>query len=193
MFSLNLGFLGIWESRDLLVLSIILLMLYIFYHMILILIPEGTHKYIGEKNKLKQPHGKGKLIGHNGDIYNGNFFNGKMHGYGEYHFKEGGGYYKGEFKNGEYSGNGIEKYSNGNVFIGTFLKGLRDGSGRMNYGNGSWYQGDWKAGARCGKGVYYNKTDMVRYAGYWKDSKQHGQGELRRKVDGIWLVLNIYF
>ena len=55
----------------------------------------------------------------NGDIYEGEFKDGKFNGNGTYKYKNGN-IYEGEFKNVYFYGKGIYKYNNGNIYEGEF-------------------------------------------------------------------------
>ena len=59
-------------------------------------------------------HGDGKLFLHNGDLYEGQFENGKFSGEGYYKWKSQPRlFYKGEFKNGKLHGTGHLQNMNG--------------------------------------------------------------------------------
>ena len=45
---------------------------------------QEKNTYRGKRNCLHQRHGKGKYLYENGDIYEGDWKNNKMHGYGQY-------------------------------------------------------------------------------------------------------------
>lgn len=180
------------ELRDVVFYLLIALMIYVGWEMVKMIMGGSKHVYIGSKDINKQPHGKGKLVAGNGDIYEGEFVHGKMHGYGVYKFSVGGDY-KGEFLNGLYHGKGIETYSSGAVYIGDFYQGVRTGIGRMNYPDESWYFGSWLNNKRDGNGIFVSKKDSTRFKGHWENGKQDGPGVLVRKegktyvkLTGIW-------
>jgi len=47
----------------------------------------------------------------NGDFYNGDWMEGKMHGHGGYYYQFDNYFYKGEFQEGELTGRGVIFYS----------------------------------------------------------------------------------
>ena len=60
--------------------------------------------------------------------------------------------YKGNFKDGKESGNGTMRYKNGNVYTGSFKNGLPNGQGTLTYANGTKQTGSFV------DGVYFNKV-----------------------------------
>lgn len=105
----------------------------------------NDNNYTGElKNGL--PHGKGKLIYPNGDIYKeGIFSDGNLHGIGKMIY-ENGDIYEGYFKHGSRDGQGIYKFHDGNIYEGEYKDGLRDGFGKFIWEskNGDFYDGQWR-------------------------------------------------
>ena len=67
--------------------------------------PKGSF-YRGQVNQAGSPHGKGIMIYLRGQIYEGEWFNGKRSGLGNYIMGESS--YYGEFKNNAPNGNGVE-------------------------------------------------------------------------------------
>ena len=63
---------------------------------------------------------KGKIVYHNGDVYEGDWVDG---------LKEGRGYYT---------------WENGDVYEGEFKNGVREGFGEFKWANGESYKGLWK-------------------------------------------------
>ena len=129
--------------------------------------PDNSYLYNGEwKDGLK--HGKGQLITDNlkysglfendvfcgaggvlcdseGNIYEGDFLNGKYHGYGHYKLVNGD-VYIGQFKYGLFDGRGQLMSQNGDVFDGNFLEGKKDGFGLMIKSDGEKIEGEYKDG-----------------------------------------------
>ena len=91
-------------------------------------------------------------------VYQGEFQNGTVHGYGTAYFSPTL-YYKGEFQNGKGAGLGEYKYTGGLV-----------------------YRGDWKNDVKDGFGVWMTK-DQESYQGEWVNNKKEGPG-IHRKKDG---------
>ncbi len=90
-----------------------------------------------------------------------------MHGFGSYSKDDGKMAYTGQFHNGKKQGYGSLKTSTG-VLTGYFKNDLITGSGRFEWGN----------------------EDGRVYEGNFKDSKFHGEGQIRLKngnvLEGIW-------
>ena len=84
-------------------------------------------KYCGKFINDRFSGSKGILCDEKGNIYEGDFLDGKFEGYGHYKMINGD-IYIGEFKNGLFDGNGQLTNKNGNVFNGNFIKGKKDGS-----------------------------------------------------------------
>lgn len=85
--------------------------------------------YIGSL-KSNLPDGKGKEIFMNGDIYTGEFVEGKRHGDGTYEKKDDF-IYIGGFKNNKFEGKGKKLFINGNTFEGFFKNGREEGTGAL--------------------------------------------------------------
>ena len=115
----------------------------------------------------------------NGNSYEGEWKDGKMHGKGTY--KSADGYsYEGEYKYGWRNGKGISKYPDGSVeYDGEYKHDLVHGKGTHNYVNGDVYTGEYRAGKQHGKGVMtYANKDI--YDGHWKDGHKDGQGKMKQ-------------
>lgn len=90
----------------------------------------------------------------NGDVYEGEFLDGRMHGYGRY------------------------RWSNGSKYEGEYQRGERHGRGKMTWPDGCAYEGEFRNGERSGVGVFLF-TDGMRYEGdFWK-GRRHGLGTMR--------------
>lgn len=96
------------------------------------------------------------------EVYVGEFYNGRMHGFGSYYKSDGSLAYTGQFHNGKKQGNGSLTTSTG-VLSGYFKNDLINGRGRFEWGNG----------------------DGRVYEGEFKDSKFHGEGEIRMKNGNV--------
>nr|CAD7196151.1 unnamed protein product [Timema douglasi] len=83
-------------------------------------------EYEGERNDSNQRHGQGRALLPNGDVYEGQYRNGKRHGGGLYVFR-GGARYEGQWK-----------------------KGVKHGEGKFHYPDGSWYEGTRQPWAQFG-------------------------------------------
>lgn len=105
-------------------------------------LPEGT--YEGEWNRNKLPHGKGVLKLNNGDIYTGEFADGRYEGQGELktaHFT-----YSGGFKSGRYHGSGTTVMSNGDRLEGIYDQGKKDGIFTLTTARGKVSRTEWSKG-----------------------------------------------
>lgn len=114
--------------------------------------------------------GKGTVEYDNGDVYTGQFMDGRRNGHGILKYSNGD-IYEGEWKDGSTS-TCIGKFIgfNGATFEGQWRDGKMDGHGKMVYANGDTFTGDWKQGMRHGKGVLtYVNGDS--FEGEWKDGK----------------------
>ena len=120
----------------------------------------------------------------NGDVYEGEWKNGYMHGKGTYIWSDGD-RYEGEFKEGYRSGKGKYVWGpasefKGDVYEGDFLKGDRTGIGTYTWGNESKYAGDkyegaFYCGTKFGKGVYTFASGAI-YDGSFVDDEMTGKG-----------------
>jgi len=72
--------------------------------------------------KFARNSGRGVWCNSNGEIYDGNWLNGKYHGQGKFIFTDGS-IYEGEFNEGNITGVGVCKKNNGAIYEGEFLNG----------------------------------------------------------------------
>jgi hypothetical protein len=124
--------------------------------------------------------GKGILKNAKGNLYVGDFVESRRHGYGELdtnrihykgtfagdrlngkgiiHFKIEGHDYDGDFRDNEINGNGVFRWTNGDVYDGQMTRGKMNGVGRYTYANGQVYEGNYVNGVKEGRGrlVYPN-------------------------------------
>ena len=141
-----------------------------------------TQKDIGLKAEVTVPTGQagnpGSVLNSEGMevffSYDGNWANGRPHGYGVYLFADGL-KYEGSYREGWPEGHGVGNYANGTVYEGNWRKGRFDGKGTLRHGAGMTYEGDWKEGRRHGDGKLTLKGGAT-YEGKWYAGKQHGRG-----------------
>lgn len=100
-----------------------------------------------------------------------------MHGTGKFLFADRF-TYEGEFREGKPHGYGVARYPNGHEYDGYWKDGFFHGTGTMRYGTGSVYKGEWRHGKRHGDGVLRLKSGFS-YAGQWMYGRQQGRGEVR--------------
>ncbi|MEQ1642280.1 MAG: hypothetical protein ABL959_02415 [Pyrinomonadaceae bacterium] len=79
-------------------------------------------------------NGKGKMVYRTGDIYEGDFVDGKRVGQGTY------------------------TYKNGQLYVGQFSDGVRNGKGKFTFSDGSTYEGSFVMGNFIGHGTYTSKN-----------------------------------
>ena len=103
--------------------------------------------YQGEwkDNKI---HGSGIYIYSNGDKYEGSFINAMKHGQGKISFglqsQWAGDEYTGEFRNDKFHGQGVYTYSSGGKYVGEFYNNKKHGQGKITYADGKSAQGIWE-------------------------------------------------
>ena len=102
-------------------------------------------KYSGKFKNDQFSGPKGILCDDKGNIYEGDFLNGKFEGYGHYTMSNGDNYI-GEFKNGLFDGKGQLTDKKGNVFDGNFIKGKKEGFGLIITNKGEKIEGKYKNG-----------------------------------------------
>lgn len=137
------------------------------------IIETEAYTYWGEV-KDGNPHGQGKMIWKDGDIYEGEFVNGEYEGQGTYIWYDGD-KYVGEFVNGNYNGQGTYFYSDGDKYVGGFLNGYFSGQGTFFYIDGSTYVGKWLDDEKNGQGIY-TWSDGDRFVGEFHNDLRNGQG-----------------
>lgn len=152
---------------------------------------------MGERNVLKERHGKGWAYLPNGDEYDGQYRRGQRHGHGLYVFKNGarylgnwrcnkkwgigkfyypdGSWYNGEWKRDFKHGHGIYTYPNQDVYEGAWYHGQRHGIGKYTFSMGDCaYNGTWKHGIRIGPATCL--FEKHQFHGNWKDNGPMGPG-----------------
>ena len=118
------------------------------------------------------------MVYRNGDIYNGDFAQGKEHGNGQMMFADPASEYVGSWSNGMPSGMGIMKRSNGGSYEGHFLAGRYYGQGTLSLPDGTRYRGQWSNDALNGFATVEYR-DGRYYRGTLSNGKRHGSGFLQ--------------
>jgi hypothetical protein len=159
--------------------------------------------YAGTRDEFNQRSGSGKAIFANGDVYEGEYFEGQKHGHGHYTFKATG---KAEtdvlieklialkseheptetfvkrvaeqLKIGEMIVKMALTYGFFPCYVGDYHLGVRTGRGEMKCKDGSYYRGEWVHNKRNGKGMLYYVNGDV-YSGDWEKGLKHGAGAYR--------------
>ncbi|GLE02030.1 hypothetical protein PINS_up010868 [Pythium insidiosum] len=152
-------------------------------------------------------HRRGRLKYANGDVYDGEWVDGKRHGHGELTFADGGGSYVGGFTRDMFDGFGVLERHHVVVrrpleppslvsgalrlhvkrrserYEGEFRMGRRHGRGSLRSATREVYDGQFVDDYYDGRGVCaYPNGDV--YDGEWRHGRWHGHGELRRGRDG---------
>ncbi|MFN5031718.1 MAG: MORN repeat-containing protein [Flavobacteriia bacterium] len=130
----------------------------------------------------------------NGDVFKGNWSNGKQNGYGEHYWMTGD-VFKGNYIDNQWSGQGTTLYSNGDVKIATYETGAEvnrisyswgsqkpstctgdcyNGFGKKIYAKGE-YEGSWRNGERNGQGKMTWSTGDS-FEGNWENGNMKGYG-----------------
>ncbi|OWZ18881.1 Radial spoke protein 1 [Phytophthora megakarya] len=141
-------------------------------------------------------HRRGRLKYSTGDIYDGEWVNGKRHGQGVLTFGSGGSY-SGEFVNNMYEGFGVlripkfqhpltKQWLRGEKYEGDFLRGLKHGHGTWQTRTGDQYDGELKHGLYDGKGICVYGASGDVYDGDFVRGLRHGRGELRFRNGSIY-------
>lgn len=95
----------------------------------------------------------------------GNCYNGK----GTYKYTNGD-KYDGQWKEGKMHGKGLYEFANGDRYQGDFHVNKREGTGTYVWANKGRYTGEWKADKREGHGVFYWPTS-AQYNGFWREDQ----------------------
>ena len=112
-------------------------------------------------------HGKGTLYKTNGDIIEGDFFEGNIKK-GKWIYKNGDSY-EGQFEKGIFNGTGTYKYKNGNKFKGKYLNGEKT-FGCLEFSEGGKYEGYFENDLYEGEGILIDKNDE-ELKGVFKEGK----------------------
>ncbi|KAJ7513563.1 hypothetical protein O6H91_23G004600 [Diphasiastrum complanatum] len=125
--------------------------------------PNSRHGYVERVQRFS-----------NGDMYQGEFFQGKSSGSGVYTFHLSG-KYEGDWVDGEFDGYGVETWDAGSRYRGQYKRGLRDGFGVYKFENCDEYSGEWVNGQSHGYGIH-RCEDGSRYIGEFRSGAKHGFG-----------------
>ncbi len=163
--------------------------------------PSGTYQGTFHQD---EKHGHGLQTGSSDNsTYLGEFAHGKFEGMGVLSGPSLGITYEGAFKRGFTEGVGTVTYLDGTSYAGEWKNGRRHGHGVQTlthgYSNlgrticsasfpydtvyyGGKYEGEWMYDKREGYGVEIS-GNWVKYSGFWKAGKKHGEGILTRNGD----------
>ena len=112
-----------------------------------------------------------------GFTYEGNFVQGKLHGYGILETSCGD-KYEGNFQGGRFSGAGKLENKDGSRYCGKFVLGLKnDDHATLTYPDQSTYEGSFRSDKRNGHGILISSKGKTIYKGKWVGDKFCGAGE----------------
>eukprot|EP00943_MAST-04B_sp_MAST-4B-sp1_P009332 g9332.t1 len=147
-------------------------------------LPDGVPQIIATVYHKPDKHGKpieGELEFRtalsypNGEIYEGQFYNGMRHGLGTCIYANGD-MYEGEWSEGQCHGEGLLTNEKGKLICqGNFLEGRLNGHATFRHEDGSQYTGEWKESRRHGRGVFVDQHGN-KYDGEWRDNVRQGPG-----------------
>ncbi|KTF72437.1 hypothetical protein cypCar_00041451 [Cyprinus carpio] len=145
-----------------------------------------------------KPHGQGVVKWPDGRMYTGTFKNGLEDGFGDYVVPNKNlnscDHYQGQWKDGKMHGFGtfrfaavflflciIFLYASGEIYEGSFLDNMRHGhgmlrSGKLNSTSPSVFIGQWQNDKKSGYGVFDDITRGEKYMGMWLDDQRQGNG-----------------
>lgn len=133
----------------------------------------GTDYFTGySKWTGKKPEGEGRYYRANGQISQGNFWDGRLFGKGM-KFKDGI-LYEGEFINDELNGKGKFTTSKGTVYEGAMKDNLLEGDGTIKYTDGRYEKGCFSKNKLEGAGE--RKYSQYKYSGEFAEGKFDGIG-----------------
>uniref|UniRef100_A0A8C2KQB1 Alsin Rho guanine nucleotide exchange factor ALS2 b n=1 Tax=Cyprinus carpio TaxID=7962 RepID=A0A8C2KQB1_CYPCA len=130
-----------------------------------------------------KPNGRGVVKWPDGRIYTGTFKNGLEDGYGDYVVPNKNpnscDHYQGQWKDGKMHGFGTFRYASGEIYEGSFQDNMRHGhgmlrSGKLNSTSPSVFIGQWQYDKKSGYGVFDDITRGEKYMGMWLDDQRQG-------------------
>lgn len=133
-------------------------------------------KYEGYFKKGKKgPSGTWHLT--NGNMYQGEFLNGVMHGHGKLTNSINKTSYEGDWKSGKMHGQGLYLWEDGRRYQGQYENDKKKGFGAYMWVDGRVYHGMWKDGVQNGEGTTVNPNMLMKKA-FWENGKETTQLEL---------------
>lgn len=123
-----------------------------------------------------------------GDVYIGEWVDGETSGLGKL-TRSNGDIYEGQSANNRGNGKGTYTWSDGRVYVGDFQESKRHGYGTFTWPSGDIYVGEFENNLRSGFGIYTFPSGNV-YEGQWADGKRNGRGILTladgTRQSGLW-------
>ncbi|RYH30389.1 hypothetical protein EON65_05335 [archaeon] len=162
--------------------------------------------YTGERNARGQRDGRGKCILPSGDVFVGDFKEGRIHGTGKMTYKNGS-IYEGEYARGNMEGTGKFTSPGGHVYVGQWKRGQMNGQGVFTSPSGDRYEGEFVDNQKWGKGKFIYASGSVyegqfiedtieglgrliytngdTYDGEWRAGRKHGKGKVFHAKSGV--------
>ena len=138
------------------------------------------------------PHGKGVFVSDvTGDVFEGEWKNGRRNGQGRWAFNSTGDVFEGMFSNDRKHGRGNYQWRDGRCFEGNYENDhAEDLNGILTWKNGTLYVGAFRKGQRTGKGTIHFPSNNVKYSGEFRNGKYDGYGtctfEDSKVYSGFW-------
>eukprot|EP00898_Chlorokybus_atmophyticus_P009134 jgi/Chlat1/9221/Chrsp98S08478 len=143
--------------------------------------------YVGEWKEGK-PHGKGKYDWADRSWYDGDWIEGQQYGRGSYAWASGA-KYEGDWVDGYMQGMGTYIAVDGASYIGSWLKDQKHGLGIKRYSSGDVYEGLWRDDMHEGPGRF-RWANGNEYSGEWVAGCMSGRGTFvwanGDRYDGEW-------
>lgn len=140
-------------------------------------IPSGIERYQGAYLEGSLGHGNGTCSYANGDVYTGEWNEGKKHGKGEMLWADGQ-KYDGSWEYDEIKGLGTMQLIDGTKYHGNFCKGLYSGKGKLYMADGNIISGEWDNGQIRQDNLEYFYNDGKNYTGAMLNFTWNGYGFL---------------
>ena len=141
----------------------------------------NNSQYIGY-HKNNKAYGFGRYIDGN-VIYEGEFENNFVHGYGIF-YNNSEMSYEGYWVNNFQETYGIENWRDGSTYIGQYYKGKKNGIGTYTWSDGTRYEGEWKNNNFEGYGIYYFSNNKA-YFGQLKNKKKKDLVNIYGQIENI--------
>ena len=113
-------------------------------------------------------HGYGRLINDEGDILEGQWKEDQLNGPGSYQWGDGTKVYNGNFLNGKMHGYGVQTWKNGQYYKGQYVKNRKHGVGEFKQANGTIYRGPFQRDKMHGQGEIEHVNGQKR-KGQWEN------------------------
>lgn len=81
------------------------------------------------------------------------------------------GLYEGEWRDGRSHGWGTRIYGDGGKYVGEWQKEKRHGKGALIYTNGEKHVGEFRDNSPIGPGIHYNADGTIQKSGWWAKKK----------------------